>query len=540
MNLNKLKIIFKLLSTTVILFSTTYGCAQRYEGRYDNVDVSLNKYRKLLHIISTCYIDTVNQQQIIDNAIIGTLKTLDPHSYYISKEEYKAMSEPLEGNFEGIGIEFNILKDTLIVVSPLSGGPSEKVGLKSGDRIISVDGKSITNINLTIIKVHSLLRGPKGSTIRVTVKRGTSVMDFDIVRDRIPINSLDAAYEIKPGMAYLKLSRFAKNSMDEIEEAFAKFENPKSLILDLRGNGGGFMNIASALADQFFGEGKLLVYTESRAFPVQKEISTSYGNFKTGNLTVLIDEASASASEIVSGAIQDQDRGIIIGRRSFGKGLVQSEFPMGDGSAIRLTIARYLTPSGRAIQSPYEKGKAEQYYKNLSNRMSAEAFSADSIVFPDSLKYNTLVNKRVVYGGGGIMPDIYVPLDTSMYSKYIGELNRKNIIFQFISTYIDKNRKSLQGKYKTFTTFKQSFTVTDNLFDEMVAYGEKEGLPADKEGIKISGNYIKQYMKALIARHLFDYSAYFRIMNEGDRTYEKAIEVLDNWDRYRKECLKEE
>jgi carboxyl-terminal processing protease len=511
-----------------------------FAQKTDDIGVALNKYRRLLHLINMYYIDTVNQQQVIEKAIVSTLKTLDPHSYYISKEEYMAMSEPLEGNFEGIGIEFNILEDTLIVVSPLSGGPSEKVGLMSSDRIISVDGKSITNINLTIEKVHSLLRGPKGSLITITVKRGSSIMDFEIARDKIPINSLDAAYEIKSGLAYIKLSRFAKNSMSEIEEAFAKFKNPHSLILDLRNNGGGFMNIANALADQFFDKGKLLVYTEGRFFPTQREISTDNGFFKKGNLVVLINEASASASEIVSGAIQDLDRGIIIGRRSFGKGLVQTEFPMGDGSAVRLTVARYHTPSGRAIQSPYEKGKIEQYYKNLNERVMAEAFSIDSIVFPDSLKYNTLVNKRVVYGGGGIMPDIYVPVDTSFYSKYSGNLNRKSVIFQFVSTYIDKHRKSLQANYNTFDAFKKSFVVDDKLFDEMVAFGEKEGVARDEEGIKISGNYLKQYMKALIARNLFDYSAYFKLMNEGDNVYEKAIEVLDNWGKYKKKYLKEQ
>jgi carboxyl-terminal processing protease len=530
-----LKNILRILFATVFLFSASGSFAQKY----DNLDIALNKYRKLLSLINIYYIDTINQQQIIEKAIISTLKTLDPHSYYISKEEYKAMSEPLEGNFEGIGIEFNILEDTLIVVSPLSGGPSEKVGLMSGDRIIGVDGKTITNINLTFEKVHSLLRGPKGSKVTITVKRGNSIIDYEIIRDKIPINSLDAAYEIKPGLAYIKLSRFAKSSMSEIKEAFAKFENPKSLILDLRNNGGGFMNIASALADQFFDIGKLLVYTEGRFFPTHRETSTEQGFFKTGNLVVLINEASASASEIVAGAIQDLDRGIIIGRRSFGKGLVQTEFPMGDGSAVRLTIARYHTPSGRAIQSPYEKGKTEQYYINLSKRVSAEAFSADSIIFPDSLKYSTLVNKRVVYGGGGIMPDIYIPLDTSTYSTYSGDLFRKNIIFQFVSSYIDKHRKSLQEKYKTFDAFKQSFTVNTSMFDEMVDYGEKNGVPANKEGIKISGDYIKQYIKALIARHLFDDSSYFKIFNEGDSIYEKAIEVLDNWEKYRKAYLKE-
>jgi carboxyl-terminal processing protease len=530
-----MKFITKILPLAAILFSTTCG----YTQKTDNVEIELSRYRNLLNIIKYYYIDTVNQRQIIEKAIIETLKTLDPHSYYISREEYKTMTEPLEGNFEGIGIEFTLIDDTLIVVSPISGGPSEKVGLKSGDRIISVDKKNIAQTNLTIAKVHSLLRGPKGSLITVTIKRGASIMDFDIERDKIPINSLAAAYEIKPGMAYLKLSRFAKNSMNEIEEAFAKFNKPQSLILDLRGNSGGFMNIASALSDQFFDKGKLIVYTEGRSFPSKKEISTDNGNFKKGNLTVLIDEASASASEIVAGAIQDQDRGIIVGRRSFGKGLVQSEFPLGDGSFVRLAVMRYHTPSGRAIQSPYEKGETEQYYKKLRDRVSAEAFSADSITFPDTLKYKTLVNKRVVYGGGGIMPDIYVPMDTSGYSKYLDELNRKSIISQYVSTLMDKNRTSFSDKYKTFDAFKQTFTVTDKLFNEIISFGEKEGVSVDREGINISGKFIRQYVKALIARDLFDSSAYFHIINEGDPIYEKGIETLDNWNKYRKEYLKE-
>jgi carboxyl-terminal processing protease len=531
-----MKIVLKRLFTLTILFAILSDSL----AQNNNIDIALEKYRRLLHVINRFYIDTVNQTQIIDKAIIETLKTLDPHSYYISKDEYKAMTEPLEGNFEGIGIEFNILEDTLIVVVPLLGGPSEKVGLMSGDRIIRVNGENIAGIGLTYAKVHSLLRGPKGSRIKVTIKRGRSEIDFDITRGKIPINSVDAAYEIKPGVAYLKLSRFAKNSMDEIEKAFAGFKNPKSMILDLRGNSGGFMNVANALADQFFDAGKLIVYTESRAFPTKKELSTDYGHFKKGRLVVLIDESSASASEIVAGAIQDQDRGIIIGRRSFGKGLIQNEFPMDDGSAVRLTIAKYHTPSGRTIQSPYEKGKSEQYYRNFNNRVSSEAFSADSIVFPDSLKYNTLKNKRIVYGGGGIMPDIYVPLDTSGYSQYRADLIRNNIISQFVASYIDKNRKTLKGKYKTFDMFNKFFTINAEMFNEMVSLGEKKGVPVDEDSIKISGDNIKQYIKALIARNLFDDSSYFKIINENDNTYLKAIEVINNWDKYSKEYLKEQ
>jgi carboxyl-terminal processing protease len=483
------------------------------------------------------YIDTVNIEKLVNQSITGLMQALDPHSYYISKEDYKSMNEPLMGNFEGIGIEFSILEDTLIVVTPLSGGPSEKVGLLSRDRIIRVDGNNIAGTGLTNEKVYSLLRGQKGTKLTVTIKRDNAVLDFEIVRDKIPINSVDAAYEVKPGIAYLKLSRFAQSSMMEINEAFAKFNKPHSLILDLRNNGGGLMPIAVQLVDQFLGAGKLIVYTEGMHVPTQRAISTDGGYFKTGNLVVLIDEGSASASEIVSGAIQDWDRGIIIGRRSFGKGLVQQEFQLNDGSAIRLTISRYHTPSGRAIQTHYEKGKTEQYYKDFYSRISSEMFNADSIKFPDSLKYNTLVNNRVVYGGGGIMPDIYIPLDTSQYSKYSNALIRKGVILQYVSAYMDKNKTTLQKKYPTVEEFKKSFTVDANQFGQMVALGEKQGVPKDEQGIKISGNYLKKRIKALIARNLFNESGYFQIINEDDITFNKAMEALESWQKYSSEYL---
>ncbi|MDR2423457.1 MAG: PDZ domain-containing protein [Prevotellaceae bacterium] len=486
----------------------------------------LKKYNTTLFYINEFYFDTVNFEQIVDRSIVSALQALDPHSYYIPKEEYKQMSEPLEGNFEGIGIEFNILEDTLIVVTPLVGGPSEKVGLQSKDRIIKVDGKNITNISLTIEKVHSLLRGPKGSKVALTIKRGTATIEFEIIRDKIPINSLEAAYEPEKGVAYIKLSRFAKTSMNEILDAFAKFDNPQSLILDLRHNGGGLMDAAIHLVDQFLSKGKLIVYTEGLHSPVRRATSTDNGVFLNGNLAVLIDESSASASEIVAGAVQDWDRGVIIGRRSFGKGLVQNEFRMDDGSAIRLTVARYHTPSGRAIQSPYEKGKKEEYYTSFVSRMSSEMFVPDSIKFPDSLKYQTLVKKRTVYGGGGIMPDIYVPMDTSNYSQYTGELARKGSLSRFLSSYIDRHGNEIKSQYPTFETFRQSYTVTEAIFAQMVDYAEKDGVKKDENGIRISGNYLKHYMKAVIARYLFDNNSYYIILNENDREFAKALEMV--------------
>lgn len=534
-----MKRFFRLLFLLVFSLSSWNSYAQLFSNiGQNNFDKMVKKYGSVLYLMDSYYIDTVNVEQLVDEAIISSIKTLDPHSYYISKEEYKSMSEPLMGNFEGIGIEFSILEDTLIVVSPLSGGPSEKVGLKSSDRIIKVDGENIAGVGLTNERVHSLLRGTKGTKISITVKRGSSILDFDIIRDKIPLNSLDAAYEIKPGMVYVKLSRFAKNSMPEIYDAISEFKSPKSMILDLRGNGGGFMPVAIELADMFLNKGQLIVYTEGRNVPKQEAFATGKGTFKQGNLVILIDEGSASASEIVSGAIQDWDRGIIIGRRSFGKGLVQQEFPLNDGSAVRLTVSRYHTPSGRAIQTPYEKGKTEQYYTDFYERYTNEAFNADSIKFADSLKFNTLVKGRTVYGGGGIMPDIYVPLDTSRFSKYSSALLRKGTIFQFMSGYMDKNRTDFQNKFSSFDDFNKNFKVSDNLFNGIVEAGEKDGIKRDDEGIEISKEYLNEYIKALIARDLFSSSDYFKIVNESDPTYNKAIEVLSNWKRYDSEILK--
>ncbi|MDR0561050.1 MAG: S41 family peptidase [Prevotellaceae bacterium] len=517
----------KYLSATVVAMSVNIACSQ--DVKLKN---ALQKYNSVLLHIDRYYVDTVNIEQMVENSIKNSIQSLDPHSYYISKEEYQAMSEPLEGNFEGIGIEFNVLNDTLTVVSTIVGGPSEKVGLRGRDRIIKVDGNNITNIGLTTSKVHSLLRGTKGSKVLVTVKRSAEILDFEIIRDKIPINSLEAAYEPEKGTVYIKLSRFAKNSMNEIIEAFGKFEKPQSLILDLRSNGGGMMDAAIQLADQFLESNKLIVYTEGVKSPIRRAFSSGRGFFTKGNLVILIDEHSASASEIVSGAVQDWDRGLIVGRRSFGKGLVQNEFRMEDGSAVRLTVARYYTPSGRAIQSPYEKGKNEKYYSDLYSRISAEAFSADSIKFPDSLKYQTIVKKRTVYGGGGIMPDIYMPLDTSEYSKYLADLTRKGIVLNFISSYIDKNGNELKNKYATFEQFKKSFAVTADIFDKMLDYAEKEGVARNVESIRISENRLKRYMKALIARHLFGNTQFYAIINETDKEVFKALEILKNWNSY--------
>lgn len=503
------------------------------------------KISNALFLISNMYVDTVNIGKITESAVIGALKDLDPHSTYISKEEFNSMNEPLQGNFEGIGIEFNILNDTLMVVNTVSGGPSEKVGLLSSDRIIAVDGKNIAGVGLTNSNVFKLLRGVKGSIIKVTVSRKDTnePLEFTIVRDKIPLYSLDACYEVKPGIMYLKLGRFAVNSMNEIFEAHAKYmetnQEPKSLILDLRGNGGGILGTASDLADQFFGEGKLIVYTEGIKAPRQNALSTNDGIFKGQNLVVLVDEGSASASEIVSGAIQDWDRGVIIGRRTFGKGLVQQQFPLEDGSFIRLTVSRYHTPTGRVIQRPYDNGKSEKYYEDLYKRFSdGEVYHKDSIKFPDSLKYKTLKYGRTVYGGGGIMPDIFIPLDTLTQSKYSGQLYRRGIINQFVIAKLDSEKEQLKSKFKTFSDFNKNYSVDDAMFEDLVKFAEKEKIERDPKGIETSGNELRLVVKALIARGLFGNSEYFQVINSrGDSAYNKAIEVLENWKKYEQSIL---
>jgi carboxyl-terminal processing protease len=525
----------KHLSLLILLLSSQVGFSQYIQSN------ASKKFDALLQYINYAYVDSTNDNELVEDAIVAVLKELDPHSVYIPKEELKKMNEPLEGNFEGVGIQFNIYRDTLMVVATISGGPSEKVGLQAGDKIVEVDSENIAGIGLQNSDVQKRLRGKKGSKVNVAIKRRAidKLLNFTITRDKIPIFSVDASYMATSDIGYIKVNRFAKNTISEFREGLKNLQdkNMKHLIVDLRGNGGGYLKTAIQMSNELIGEKKLIVYTEGIKAPQQEYYTTSKGKFENGKLVILIDEGSASASEIVSGAIQDYDRGLIIGRRSFGKGLVQKPFSLPDGSAIRLTVARYHTPSGRCIQRPYNEGK-EAYYKEFSRRYeNGEFMNVDSIHLPDSLKFKTLNSSREVYGGGGIMPDIFVPLDTSMSSDYFGKVNRKGLINSYVMEYMENNREVLLNKYSSIEDFKKNFDTKAEIFDDFISYAEENDIETNDKQIEKSNVLISIRLKALIARNLWDTSAFYQIANEVNDSYIKAIEVI-NSNRFKKEKLK--
>jgi carboxyl-terminal processing protease len=487
-----------------------------------------NKLDELLDYVLREYVDTLNRDSLTDVTIETLLGNLDPHSAYIPASDLQATNEPLNGNFEGIGVEFNLLRDTIYVVTAIPGGPSEKAGLKSGDKIIFVDGKKVAGIKITNEMVFKYLKGKGGTIVKIGVLRyGTSNIEyFKITRGKIPIYSVDAAYMMDSITGFIKISRFASTTYQEFDNALSKLEKQglKQLILDLRGNPGGFLDAAIDISDEFLPKGKMIVYTQGKNKPRQNSISSEKGRFEKQKLAILIDENSASASEIVAGAVQDNDRGVIIGRRSFGKGLVQEQTEFKDGSAIRLTIARYFTPSGRCIQKPYENGRIEDYYQDEMERYdTGELVNADSVKLNKKLKYTTPAGK-VVYGGGGIMPDYFIPIDTTKVSRYISELLYKNLINDFALEYVNKNRTQL--KYSSAKEFNQQFKVNTPLINELKSYANKNNIKSSASDLGKGLDLLSTHLKAYIAKDIFNQEAWFFVKNANDDACKKALLML--------------
>jgi peptidase, S41 family len=482
--------------------------------------------------ITNLYVDSVDEKKLVEDGIRGMIEQLDPHSSYSTAKETKEMNEPLQGSFEGIGVQFNMVKDTLLVIQPVVNGPSERVGILAGDRIVSVNDTAIAGVKMSKEDIMKRLRGAKGSKVRLgIVRRGIAgILKFTVVRDKIPVKTLDAAYMIRPHVGYIRIGSFGVTTHNEFMKAVEtlKASGMKDLILDLQENGGGYLMAAVQIANEFLHNSDLIVYTQGRKVPRQDYCADGSGRLLDGKVFVLINEYTASAAEIVTGAIQDQDRGTVVGRRSFGKGLVQRPIDLPDGSMIRLTIAHYFTPSGRCIQKPYKKGDAIDYAMDIEKRFEhGELYSADSIHFADSLKYYTLRKHRVVYGGGGIMPDVFVPLDTTQYTKFLRQMAARSYIINANLKYIDVNRKQLKKQFATFNDFNARFEVPQSLIDDVVQAAEKDKIkPKDQQELQATLPQLRRQLKALIARDLWDMSEYFQVINETNPIVVKAVGLL--------------
>jgi len=490
---------------------------------------SLVRFKEILTYVERDYVDEVDAEKLVGEAINEMLEKLDPHSVYIPAKDRELTNSQLEGEFDGIGIEFNIIKDTIYVISPLEGGPSEAVGLLSGDKIVKVDGEGVAGIGVTNRDVFDLLRGPKGTEVEVGIKRRTEtdLLYFNITRDKIPQHSIPASYMIQDDIGYIKVTRFAATTYNEFYTAITDLQDQgmKKLILDLQNNPGGYMDRAIKMADEFISGNKMIVYTDGKQDRYDSEARASKnGVFEEGALIVLINEGSASASEIVSGAIQDNDRGLIVGRRSFGKGLVQNQIRLSDGSELRLTISRYYIPSGRSIQRPYD-GKSMEYYEDyLTRHTNGELFHQDSIKFNDSLTYTTSKG-RVVYGGGGIIPDHFVAMDTSMNSTYLRKIIYNSVYREYPLSYFQKNKNKL--KKMDYQDYFDNFEISNEMLQDFARMAKGNGIDYDQEGLENSKDLLNIYIKAEIAKLVWDSKGFYPIINQRNEILQAALDLFD-------------
>ena len=499
---------------------------------------ALQKLLNAEYAISSLYVDSVNEDKLIEDAIKGMLENLDPHSTYTDAKETKELEEPLQGEFSGVGIQFNMNKDTLYVIQTIPGGPSERVGVLAGDRIIYVNDTVIAGVKMKNSDIQKRLRGKKGTNVTIKVMRPgvPDLITFRITRDNIPLHSIDAQYMLDEQTGYLRISRFGAKTHEEMMDALSdlKKQGMTQLIMDLGDNGGGYLNAAIDMCNEFLERGQLMVYTEGENSPRNEANANGWGYYKDLPMVVIVNQYSASAAEIFAGAMQDWDRAVIVGRRTFGKGLVQRPFKFEDGSMMRLTVARYYTPSGRCIQKPYSRGDKQAYEKELLDRYNeGEYYSLDSIQFNDSLRYTTRLNGRTIYGGGGVMPDVFVPVDTSEYSSYYRDLSAKGILNQFAIKYVDKNRSSISKQYPTVKDFDEGFIVTDEMMRDLIAMGEKDSVKYDEEKYRTSEQLLKAIAKGLIARDVYgDAGAYSVVINHRNHDVQTAYEVLNDRERF--------
>lgn len=494
-------------------------------------DAPMRKLQMAELAITNLYVDTVNESKLVEDAIRGMLEKLDPHSAYSTPKETKAMNEPLQGSFDGIGVQFNMSEDTLLVIQPVAGGPSEKVGIMAGDRITAVNDSAIAGVKMSTEEIMRRLRGPRGTKVALKiVRRGIAdTLTFVVKRDKIPVKTIDAAYMISPGLGYIRIGSFGANTHKEFMERADSLRaaGMNTLVLDLQENGGGYMQAAAEIANEFLDRGDLIVYMEGRAAQRQEYKARGNGRLRNCRVVVIVNEYSASAAEIVTGALQDQDRGTVVGRRTFGKGLVQRPIEFPDGSMMRLTIAHYYTPTGRCIQKPYVSGGQKDYAREIEDRfLHGELYSADSIHFADSLKFYTLKEHRVVYGGGGIMPDYFVPLDTTRYTPFHRKVVARGLVVSANLRYVDNHRKELRRKYTSFDLFNAEYTVPQSVIDDIVAEAAKLDIkPADDDELQRTLPQLRMQIKALVARDIWDMDEYFQVINQTTPSFVKAVEV---------------